>query len=204
MINDINSKFKNYTPYINGSENYKRASVTIPLVKHNDSLYILFEIRANTLKTQPNEVCFPGGKIENDESPLKTAIRETFEEIGIPENNIKVISPLDLFISPFNIIVHPYLVFIEDISMLNINKDEVEKIFLVPLDYLLNHTPKLFVNNINVIPHNEFPYDIIPQKENYKFKTGKYETLFYIYKDYVIWGLTAKILYNFINTYKNI
>lgn len=204
MINDINSKFKNYTPYINGSENYKRASVTIPLVKHNDSLYILFEIRANTLKTQPNEVCFPGGKIENDESPLKTAIRETFEEIGIPENNIKVISPLDLFISPFNIIVHPYLVFIEDISMLNINKDEVEKIFLVPLDYLLNHTPKLFVNNINVIPHNEFPYDIIPQKENYKFNTGKYETLFYIYKDYVIWGLTAKILYNFINTYKNI
>ena len=204
MINDINSKFKNFTPYINGSENYKRASVTIPLVKHNDSLHILFEVRANTLKTQPNEVCFPGGKIENNESPLKTAIRETFEEIGIPENNIKVISPLDLFISPFNIIVHPYLVFIEDISMLNINKAEVDKIFLVPLDYLLNYTPKLFVNNINVVPHSEFPYDIIPQKENYKFNTGKYETFFYTYKEYVIWGLTAKILYNFINTYKNI
>ena len=39
-------------------------------------------------------------------------------------------------------------------------------------------------------------------KENYKFAVGKYSTLFYEYKNYIIWGITAKILENFLNFIK--
>ena len=46
-----------------------------------------------------------------------------------------------------------------------------------------------------------FPYKI-PNKENYKFAVGKYSTLFYEYKNYVIWGITAKILENFLDFIK--
>ena len=63
MIDNINSIFKNYTSYINGWENYKRASVTIPLVQKDNNIFILFEVRSKTLRYQPNEICFPGGKI---------------------------------------------------------------------------------------------------------------------------------------------
>ena len=53
-----------------------------------------------------------------------------------------------------------------------------------------------------MIPHNDFPYDLIPNKKQYKFNTGSYEVLFYNYDGYVIWGLTARILYNFISVLK--
>lgn len=203
MIDNINNIFSNYTPYINGWEKFKRASVTIPLVKYNDSLHVLFEVRAKTLRTQPNEVCFPGGKIENDETPLNTALRETCEEIGICEDKIKVISPLDLFVSPYNIIIHPYLVFIEDINNMKLNVEEVEKVFFVPLDFLLNANVNTFVNKVNITPANNFPYELIPTKYNYKFSTGSYEVPFYIYNDYVIWGITAKTLLSFLSYLKH-
>lgn len=202
MIDNINNIFSNYIPYINGWENFKRASVTIPLVNYNNNLHILFEVRAKTLRSQPNEICFPGGKIENNESPLNTALRETCEEIGICEKEISIISNLDLFVSPFNILIHPYLIFINDISNININSDEVEEVFLVPLDYLLNSNPDIFINKVNIIPHDDFPYDLIPSKHEYKFGTGSYETLFYTYNNHVIWGLTAKILFNFLSYLK--
>ena len=202
MIDNINNIFSNYTPYINGWEKFKRASVTIPLVKYNNSLHILFEVRAKTLRTQPNEVCFPGGKIENDENPLTTAIRETCEEIGICEDKIKVISPLDIFVSPFNTIIHPYLVFIEDINNMKINVDEVQEVFFVPLDFLLNTNVNTFINKVNITPDDNFPYELIPKKHNYKFSTGSYEVPFYLYNNYVIWGITAKILLNFLSYLK--
>ena len=202
MIDNINNIFSNYTPYINGWEKFKRASVTIPLVKYNNSLHILFEVRAKTLRTQPNEVCFPGGKIENDENPLTTAIRETCEEIGICEDKVKIISPLDLFVSPYNTIIHPYLVFIEDINNMKINVDEVQEVFFVPLDFLLNTNVNTFINKVNISPDDNFPYDLIPKKHNYKFSTGSYEVPFYIYNEYVIWGITAKILLNFLSYLK--
>lgn len=202
MIDNINNIFSNYTPYINGWEKFKRASVTIPLVKYNNSLHILFEVRAKTLRTQPNEVCFPGGKIENDENPLTTAIRETCEEIGICEDKVKIISPLDLFVSPFNTIIHPYLVFIEDINNMKINVDEVQEVFFVPLDFLLNTNVNTFINKVNITPDENFPYELIPKKHNYKFSTGSYEVPFYLYNNYVIWGITAKILLNFLSYLK--
>lgn len=202
MIDNINNIFSNYTPYINGWEKFKRASVTIPLVNYNNSLHILFEVRAKTLRNQPNEVCFPGGKIESDENPLTTAIRETCEEIGICEDKVKIISPLDLFVSPYNTIIHPYLVFIEDINNMKINIDEVEEVFFVPLDFLLNTNVNIFITKVNITPDDNFPYELIPKKHNYKFSTGSYEVPFYIYNDYVIWGITAKILLNFLSYLK--
>ena len=77
MLKSIRNKFENYKPYINGFENMKRASILVPIVKIDDSYYILFEVRSKNLRTQPNEISFPGGKIENGENPVDAAIRET-------------------------------------------------------------------------------------------------------------------------------
>ena len=135
-------------------------------------------------------------------NPLNTAIRETCEEIGICEDKVKVISPLDIFVSPFNTIIHPYLVFIEDINNMKINVEEVEEVFFVPLDFLLNTNVNTFINKVNITPDDNFPYDLIPKKHNYRFSTGSYEVPFYIYNEYVIWGITAKILLNFLSYLK--
>lgn len=198
MIEQLKNSFKNYKPYINGHQSMKRASVFIPIVKKDDEHFILFELRSKNLKSQPSEISFPGGKIDNGETPIQAAIRETCEELGTVENNIDIISELDLFISPANILIHPFVGTIIDIDNLNINKDEVDHVFLVPISYLLSNKPLCYKNEVKVIPSDNFPYELIPHKENYKFQGSYYDSLFYIYKDYVIWGITAKILENFL------
>ena len=198
MLKSIRNKFENYKPYINGFENMKRASIFVPIVKIEDSYYILFEVRSKNLRTQPNEISFPGGKIENGENPMDAAIRETCEELGTYENNIEIISQLDLLITHMNLIVHPYVGILNNIDSLHINKDEVDHTFLVPIRYLLENKPTYYKNKLEIIPDEKFPYEIIPNKENYKFQESSYPVLFYEYKDYVIWGLTARILENFL------
>ena len=194
MINDIRIKFKNYKPYINGSKDMKKSSVLIPIIKKDDSYFILFQVRSSTLKTQPNEICFPGGKIEYNEKPIYTCVRETCEELGITNDNIEIISELDLFITPSNMIIHPFLGIIKNIDNLNINKDEVDHVFLVPITYLLKNKPITYTNEVSIIPSNDFPYEIIPNQTNYKFAKGNYDVLFYKYNDYIIWGLRLKYL----------
>lgn len=203
MINTLKHKFQNYKPYINGHQNMKKASILIPIVKKNNSYYILFQVRSKDLRTQPNEISFPGGKIEPNESPLHAAIRETCEELGTNENNIDIISGLDLLITPANLIIHPYVGYIKDIGNLNINKDEVDHIFLVPISYLLKYEPICYNNEVKIIPNKNFPYHIIPNNHNYKFDSGNYPVLFYEYENYIIWGITAKILENFLMLIKN-
>ena len=100
MIEDLKHKFENYKPYINGYKNMKRASVLIPIVKKDNMHYILFQVRSKNLKSQPNEISFPGGKIENNESPLDAVIRETCEELGTNVKNVNIISEIDLLITP--------------------------------------------------------------------------------------------------------
>ena len=207
-IKDIKDKFSGFTPYINGYQNMKRASVLIPIIKKDNSYEILFEVRAKTLRSQPNEIAFPGGKIEKGEDPQTACIRETCEEIGITQDDIEIISPLDLYLNHSNLIIHPFLGIIKesalknDIKNLLINKDEVDHVFSVPITYLLDSSPEEFENEVEVKVNENFPYSKIKNKENYKFAVGKYSTLFYEYKNYIIWGITAKILENFLNFIK--
>lgn len=207
-INDLKDKFKEFTPYINGYKEMKRSAVLIPIIKKENSYEILFEVRAKTLRSQPNEISFPGGKIEAKESPKEACIRETCEEIGLLPNDIDIISPLDLYVNHSNLIIHPYLGVIKEnvlkdgLENLPINKDEVDHVFSVPIKYLLNISPDEYENKIEVKVSKDFPYSKIPNKENYKFAVGKYSTLFYEYKNYVIWGITAKILESFLEFIK--
>lgn len=200
---NIEEKFKNYKPYINGYKNMKRASVLIPLVKKDNSYFILFQLRSKTMKHQPGEICFPGGKIEDNELPLEACLRETYEEIGIKEDDINIISPLDIYVSHANLIIHPFLGLIKDMNNLNINKSEVDHVFLVPLKYLLDYDVTCYTNDVKIIPSDDFPYHKIPHKENYKFAKGDYPVWFYEYKNYVIWGITARILENFLEFIKS-
>lgn len=202
MNSNLKELLKDYKPYINGHQNMKKASVLIPIVRKNNEDFILFEVRSKTLRSQPNEISFPGGMIEKNETSITACIRETCEELGTIDSNIEIVSELDLFLSPADIIIHTFVGFIHDLESLNPNIDEVDHIFLVPLSHLLENEPLRYKNEVRVVPNKNFPYDLIPNKENYKFKSGNYDSLFYKYNDYVIWGITGKILENFLNLIK--
>lgn len=195
-INEIKDRLKDKKPYINGWKRMKRSSIIIPLVKNNNELSILFEVRAKKLKSQPGDICFPGGKIDFDETPKDAALREIFEEIGV--QNIDIISELDTVVRYDGIIIHPYVGVINDIKEIKINESEVDHVFYVPVNYLVNHEPLEVKSKIYVERAKEFPYELIVNKENYKFREAHYRSLFYKYQGYNIWGITAEMLKDFL------
>ncbi|MBT8213305.1 MAG: CoA pyrophosphatase, partial [Acidimicrobiia bacterium] len=50
--------------------------------------------RPDHMPTHPGDVVFPGGKIEPGETPVEAAVRETWEEVGIPADSIEVLGGL--------------------------------------------------------------------------------------------------------------
>ena len=82
---------------------YRKSAVVIPLIGEKDEMKVLFEVRSDKLRTQPGEICFPGGSCEKGERPRQTALREICEELQLKKRQIQLIGPADIFISPFNI-----------------------------------------------------------------------------------------------------
>ncbi|MHC0037035.1 NUDIX hydrolase [Pseudoneobacillus sp. C159] len=193
------NKLKNHLPTILGSENFAKFAVLLPLVYKDDEMHVLFEVRSLKLRRQPGEICFPGGRMDRDDKDERsTAVRETVEELGIGEEDITNVFPLNYLFSPFGMIIYPFAGFIHDIDEIEPNPAEVEEVFTVPITFFINSQPKIYKVDFKAEPEENFPYDLIIGGENYNWRTRHIEEYFYIYEDKVIWGLTARILAHFI------
>lgn len=181
-------------------------SVLLPLIYKKDQLHILFEVRSSALKTQPGEISLPGGLVEKGESYREASIRETHEELNISEESIKIIGDLDYMISPYNFMLYAYCGILEGINIEEItpNKDEVDHIFTVPIDFFIQNEPICHNIELETVVTEDFPYHLIQNGEKYDWRKGKYPVYFYIYNEYVIWGITARIIKNFIDVLRDL
>ena len=71
----------------------KSAAVLIPLIKcagFQGNVGILYTKRSPFLRSHAREVCFPGGRVDPNETPIQAAIRESYEELGIDENQLDI------------------------------------------------------------------------------------------------------------------
>ena len=154
----------------------KDSSVLLLLHMDEMELNVLLIKRPCHMKHHAGQIALPGGRIENGELAEQTAIRETFEEIGIPPDQIEILGKLSEFyveVSRFQI--HPIVGWLQSKPVLNINPDEVEKVFCFPL---LKFTP---------------PYDSVELETI----TGKLDVPCVKYEEEIIWGATAMILSEF-------
>lgn len=178
------------------------AAVLIPLIIKNDKMEILFEVRSKKLNWQPGEICFPGGKIDKtDTTPVDTAVRETSEELGIAREKITVLGTMDEIISPIGVRLYPTVGHIDDLQ-LNLNEAEVAEVFTVPFSWLMKAQPRVAKMEMGTRPLEGFPFNLLPDYPDQWRKRSNYKVLFYEYQDYVIWGLTAYVLNNFIRMYR--
>jgi 8-oxo-dGTP pyrophosphatase MutT (NUDIX family) len=71
------------------------SAVLVPLYadSHGDTRVILTK-RPDLMRTHPGDVVFPGGRIERGEGPVEAAVREAWEEIGLPADAVEVIGGL--------------------------------------------------------------------------------------------------------------
>jgi len=196
-------QLKNREPHVIDHETYRKSAVLVPLVYIDGEYHVLFEVRAKGLRSQPGEICFPGGRVDlEDPSVEYTAIRETSEELGVAEEQIKVIAALDFLPTAHQLIIYPFVGYIEEFEAISPNSAEVEATFIVPLQHFINQEPEKYHLYLRPEPEESFPYHLIPNGENYDWRRSSVPEYFYYYKDYVIWGLTARILRHFIQLIK--
>jgi peroxisomal coenzyme A diphosphatase NUDT7 len=197
-IQQISEALLGRTPSILGHEQFMKFAVLLPLVEVNNEVHILFEVRALTLRRQPGEVCFPGGRIEKGEEPRRAAARETSEELGIKESDITNMIPLDFMVSAFGTIIYPFVGTIKNPESIKPSEAEVGEVFTVPLAFFKKNQPATYKINFQVEPEDGFPFDLIIGGENYNWQTRSMDEYFYRVNGKVIWGLTARVLTHFL------
>jgi coenzyme A diphosphatase NUDT7 len=184
---------------------YFSAAVLVPLIWQNDQIAVLFEVRSTQLSWQPGEICFPGGRIEaEDGSPQVTAVRETQEELALSVTEIQVLGPLEEIISSIGVRLHPYVGFLSPLEPITPSKNEVAEVFTVPLEFLLHNEPIIGHMEMGTRPLENFPYSLLPEYSKEWRSRKAYQVLFYKYEKYVIWGLTAQVLQEFLEICKTI
>jgi 8-oxo-dGTP pyrophosphatase MutT (NUDIX family) len=184
---------------------YGYSAVLIPLVDKGGELHVLYEVRSDELKKQPGEIAFPGGKMEKGETPEQTAVRETCEELLVPESAVRLIAQLDYIISYSSFTMYSCLGEIDaDALTAEPNRAEVKETFLVPLSFFLGNEPDVYVNRVAPIIAEGFPLEKIHFKDGYSWREGKATVPIYTWPDpelgadRVIWGLTARLTYRFV------
>jgi len=156
-----------------------KAAVLIALTDEENP-EVIYTLRSNKVSSHQGEVSFPGGmQEESDTSLIITALRESEEEIGLPQNCVKILGSLDTMVSRFNVSVTPFVGVIPGDVELNTSSEEIEACFRVPLSFLLKD--KRYRND-----------EVNRNGETFYMPAYKYSS-------YVIWGLTAMITVNFLN-----
>lgn len=155
----------------------KSASVLAPFYNAPGGLSLIFTKRTDHLGQHSGQISFPGGMRDpEDQTPEETALRETWEEIGVHPGDVEVWGRLNQEMTVTRFSVAPFVGLIPYPYTFEINTHEVERLIIVPLSTLLDP--------------NNFSHDFF-EWEGMSFKTYQYS-----YNGDVIWGATARIVNN--------
>lgn len=122
------------------SLNPKSAAVMMLFYPKKGKTNLVLIVRNSYEGVHSAQVAFPGGKYElGDENFENTALRETYEEIGVHPDRINIIMPFtNLYIPPSNFMVYPFLGICSEEIIFVPNDDEVAQIIELPLSDFLN------------------------------------------------------------------
>ena len=174
--------------------------ILVPLIRQQDGLHLLYEVRASTLHSQPGEVCFPGGRAEPGEAPLHCALRETQEELGIPPQHIRVLGALDFVPHRNGRVLYPFLALIgpEGLEAMSPNAQEVDRVFTASLSALNETKPHTY--HYTLTPNTaDFPCELANIPRDYPWAQGVEQGVIYRWQDFAIWGLTGRITRHVLN-----
>lgn len=157
----------------------RRAAVLVPLVHAASGAALVLTKRTDSVEHHKGQISFPGGGVEDGESPLEAALRETHEEIGVPPREVRVLGELDdeeAAVSGF--VLTPFVGTVPYPNRLRISPREVRAVLVVSVRTLLD-------------PRNV-------RTEVWERRGAPFVMYFYTAGREVIWGATARIIARFL------
>jgi len=162
----------------NSSGNHILAGVLVLLFDKNGEYWVILNRRTQKVEHHKGEICFPGGRKDRlDKNLTETALRETWEEMGISPGNISVLGVLGKTETTTGYQITPTVGLISHPYQFNIQNDEVEEVIEMPLS-------TLFLDDSRRDEAKILEGEVIMQPAFY-------------YENNMIFGATARILNSF-------
>lgn len=151
------------------------AAVLAPLYETDDGLHVVLTRRSSALRSHSGEVSFPGGRQDEGEDLVRTALRESKEEIDLDPEAVDLVGELDhLSTLSSSAFIIPYVGLLDGAPRLRPNPSEVDAVLTVSVAELL--APEVY---------REERWDLFGAERSMFF--------FELYGD-TVWGATAAML----------
>lgn len=158
------------------------AAVLIAIVDRPEGATVILTKRTEALRNHSGQVAFPGGRIDaTDATPEFAALREADEEIGLRPDQVEVIGRMPDYKAGSGFRIAPIIGIVQPGFELDVNPDEVDAVFEVPLRFLMN--PQNHTRNSRIWNDIEWSFFDMP------------------YGGQRIWGVTAGMIRSFYERY---
>ena len=171
---DDDEPFIHYPELVGDVANLKHAAVLVPIIDAAEPRVVL-TVRHADLRAHAGQVAFPGGRIDpGDDGPIGGALREAWEEIGLPPEQVDVIGTSRAYATGSGYLITPVVGVIPEGIQLVPHEIEVARVFEVPLQRLIAEASHLRRSAVyNDIERHYFEID---------------------WPDERIWGVTAALI----------
>ena len=175
LVKRLSSQLQSRNPRRIVVDHSGRAAVLMPILPHGEEFCFLLTQRTHKVETHKGQISFPGGIREDlDSNLLQTALRETWEEIGLASAKIQILGEFDEYLSITGLIVTPFAAYVREPLNLAPNPDEVDEILRVPFS-IFQDSRTLRVET--------------------RVRLGvERKVYFYDFQGKEVWGLTAQII----------
>jgi len=177
----VQQALTDYTPRHVDDPTRSPAAVLILLYDCEGEPHVVFTERTNHVEHHKGQISFPGGACDDSDDCLETtALRETYEEIGVRPEDVRILGQLDDMVTISNFRVTPYVGTISTEQEYNfvLNDHEVEQVVRVPLNFLMDE------QNMELeVRQHQGREVLVPA---------------FSYNGHRIWGATARMLHQFI------
>ncbi|MDO1558269.1 CoA pyrophosphatase [Brevundimonas sp. 2R-24] len=114
------------------------AAVLIPLVERPSGVMALLTRRSDALRSHTGQIAFPGGRFDPGEGPVEAALREAWEEVGLPAEAVEPLGLSDVYETGTGFLVTPVVGWLDPAFEPVPNPDEVAETFEAPLPWLMD------------------------------------------------------------------
>lgn len=181
LVDRVEQALADYTPRKVENPRAAPAAVLVLIHPRNGEPHVIFTERTKHVEHHKGQMSFPGGACDDsDDCHETTALRETWEEIGVEREHVRVIGSLDDMVTISNFRVTPFVGVLEfeGAYPYSINDHEVARVVEVPLSFLLEE------GNMELeVRQHQGREVLVPA---------------FSYNGHRIWGATARMLHQLI------